>query len=167
MNEEKQDYRQYENDFQTIEIYKTYLQMADKISDRRQSANSYFLTMNTVLVGLISYLSFGNTTQNSNPYYLLVSIAGMIICFYWYRLIRSYKDINTGKFKVVHEIEKILPLSPFDDEWDKLGRGEDKSKYLPFTVIEMRIPWIFFVLHLFVFLKILIEIVKTYVASGM
>ena len=130
--------------------------MADKISDRRQSANSYFLTINTVIVGLISYMSFGSDIKNSNPYYALVSIAGMVICYYWYRLIRSYKDLNSGKFKVVHEIEKQLPISPFDDEWEKLGRGKDKTKYLPFTKIEMRIPWIFFSLHIIVFFKSII-----------
>ena len=156
MNEKKENIRQQKDKTQIIEIYKTYLQMADKISDRRQSANSYFLTINTVIVGLISYLSFGTDTKNSDPYYILVSIAGMVICYYWYRLIRSYKDLNSGKFKVVHEIENLLPISPFDDEWEKLGRGKDKSKYLPFTKIEMRVPWVFFALHFVVFLKSLI-----------
>lgn len=137
---------------QIIEIYKAYLQMSDKISDRRQSANSYFLTINTVIVGLISYMSFGGAVKNYHPFYCLISIAGMVICYSWYRLIRSYKDLNSGKFKVVHEIEKQLPISPFDDEWEMLGRGRDKSKYLPFTKIEMRVPWIFFTLHAIVFL---------------
>ena len=30
-----------------LEQYKLYVQMADKISERRQSANSFFLTVNT------------------------------------------------------------------------------------------------------------------------
>ena len=137
---------------QIIEIYKVYLQMADKISDRRQSANSFFLTINTVVVGLITYLSFDSVFEKYHPFYGLVSIAGMVICYYWYRLIRSYKDLNFGKFKIVHEIEKLLPVSPFDDEWEVLGRGKDKLKFLPFTNIEMRVPWIFFSLHAVVFL---------------
>lgn len=133
---------------QIMEIYKVYLHMADRISDRRQSANSYFLTINTVIVGLVSYMSFGaGTINNSHLFYSFISVAGMVICYSWYRLIRSYKDMNSGKFKIVHEIEKLLPLSPFDDEWEILGRGKDKNKYLPFTKIEMRIPWIFFTLH--------------------
>lgn len=135
-----------------LEIYKIYLQMADKISDRRQSANSFFLTINTVIVSFISYMSISNATQSSNIFYILVSIAGMVICYYWYRLIRSYKDLNSGKFKVIHQIESNLPLSPYDTEWEMLGRGKDKKKYLPFTKIEMRIPWVFFGLHLSVFL---------------
>ena len=77
---------------------------------------------------LISYMSFGAITKNFHPFYGLISIAGMLICYSWYRLIRSYKDLNSGKFKVVHEIVKLLPISPFDDEWEILGRGKDKTK---------------------------------------
>ncbi len=40
--------------------------------------------------------------------YRIVSLAGILLCYAWYRLVRSYKDINSGKFKVVHEIEKEL-----------------------------------------------------------
>ncbi len=77
---------------------------------------------------LISYMSFGAITKNFHQFYGLISIAGMLICYSWYRLIRSYKDLNSGKFKLVHEIEKLLPISPFDDEWEIVGRGKDKTK---------------------------------------
>jgi len=97
-------------------------------------------------------MSFGAIIKNFHSFYGLISIAGMLICYSWYRLIRSYKDLNSGKFKVVHEIEKLLPISPFDDEWEILGRGKDKTKYLPFTKIEMWVPWIFFTLHAIIFL---------------
>ena len=76
----------------------------------------------------------------------------MVLSFLWYRLIRSYKDMNSGKFKVIHEIEKQLPLKPYDAEWTALGRGKDPSLYLPFTNIELFVPWVFFAIHLFVFL---------------
>jgi hypothetical protein len=39
----------------------------------------------------------------------------------WYRLVRSYKDLNSAKFKVIHEIEKSLPISPYDAEWEAVG----------------------------------------------
>ena len=156
MNKQTENLIMQQKQTQIVEIYKTYLQMSDKISDRRQSANSYFLTINTVIVGLISYLSFGIEKKLTILYFLLISIAGMVICYYWFRLIRSYKDLNSGKFKVVHDIEKLLPINPFENEWEKLGRGKDKKKYLPFTKIEMRVPWVFFFLHAIVFLNNLV-----------
>ena len=36
-----------------LEQYKLYLEMADRISSRRQSANSFFLSLNTALVALV------------------------------------------------------------------------------------------------------------------
>jgi len=134
-----------------LEIYKIYLEMADRISSRRQSANSFFLTINTALVGLIGYIKLG--AGKSSNYYYLVGIAGMVLCYIWYRLIKLYKDMNSGKFKVVHEIESNLPMSPYDAEWEILGRGKNPKIYLPFTKVEMRVPWVFFGLHLFVFIS--------------
>ncbi len=36
-----------------LDIYKLYVEMADRISQRRQSANSFFLTLNSVIVALV------------------------------------------------------------------------------------------------------------------
>ena len=137
-----------------LEIYKLYLQMADRISDRRQAANSFFLTLNSALVALLSYVNVNTgSTPGDSSFFWLVAVCGMVLSFLWYRLIRSYKDINSGKFKVVHAIEKLLPLRPFDAEWTALGKGENPRLYLPFTHIEIYIPWVFFIIHLFVLIK--------------
>lgn len=138
-----------------LEIYKTYVEMADRISTRRQSANSFFLSINTALVALIGYVQLGQKTGQSTDFYWIVSLAGMALCYTWYRLIKSYKDLNSGKFKVIHEIERKLPISPYDAEWEALGRGKDTKLYLPFTKIEMAVPWIFFSLHSVVLLRVI------------
>ena len=108
-----------------LEMYKLYVEMADKISERRQSGNSFFLTLNSAIVTLVGYvkLSDSPTTQGGVPTLWLIPVAGMMLCSLLYSLIHSYKDINSGKFKVVHAIEKILPLRPYDAEWTALGRG--------------------------------------------
>lgn len=130
----------------TLEIYKLYVEMADRISARRQSANSWMLAVNTAIVAAAGYVRLA-PEQAPLLFYLLVSIAGMVICYMWYRLIRSYRGMNTGKFAVIHEIEQTLPLAVYDEEWRALGEGKDPTKYLPFTVVEARIPWVFFALH--------------------
>jgi len=137
----------------SLDIYKLYVDMADKISERRQSANSFFLTLNSAIVALVGYVNLSQDTELvASSYFWVVAIAGMVLSFLWYRLIRSYKDMNSGKFKVIHEIEKQLPLKPYDAEWTALGRGKDPSLYLPFTNIELFVPWVFIAIHLFVFL---------------
>jgi hypothetical protein len=134
-----------------LEIYKLYVDMADRISNRRQSANSFFLTVNTAIIAIVTYIQWGTYS------YWIVSLAGMAVCYFWYRLIKSYKDMNSGKFKVIHVIEQRLPLSIYDAEWEALGRGKDSKRYLPFTSIENKVPWIFFVLHFIVFLKAILS----------
>lgn len=133
-----------------LEQYKIYIESADKISDRRQKNNDFFLAMNTALIAFLGYLIKEQLAVFSVVF--LVSLVGMALCYFWYRLIRSYKDINSGKFRVVHRIEKKLPFSFYDVEWQELGEGKDKKKYLPFTHIEINIPWVFMVFYLFIFI---------------
>ena len=133
-----------------MEQYKLYLEMADRISARRQTANSYFLTLNTVLLSLVSYLSLGTEQKK---WYWLVAIAGIVLSYMWYRLIRSYRDLNSAKFKVIHEIEAMLPMAPYDAEWEAVGRGKAPELYLPFTHVEIYVPWVFLILHVAVVLQ--------------
>lgn len=138
-----------------IEQYKLYVEMADRISNRRQQANSFFLSVNTVVIAIVGYVQLGATAGKSQDFYWLISIAGIAICYEWYRLILSYKNLNSGKFKVVHFIEQKLPLAPYDAEWEILGRGIKPKLYKPFTKVEMTIPWIFLLLHTSVLLQVI------------
>lgn len=126
-----------------FEQYKLYIESIEKTSDRRQQANNYFLTINTALISLIGLSFQFKIFENVNWIKALLAIVGIIICIVFWFLICSYKQLNTGKFKVIHEIEKFLPLSLYKYEWEILGRGEDKAKYYPFSHIELLIPWIF------------------------
>lgn len=132
-----------------LDIYKLYLGTAEAISSRRQSANSFFLALNTAAVGFIELFA-----EDSRLFWT-VPVAGIVLCFIWWRLIRSYRDLNSGKFKVIHEIESLLPLAPFDAEWEALGRGRDPKLYLQFTVVESWVPVVFALLHGALFLTAL------------
>lgn len=127
-----------------LEMYKIYLEMTDRISNRRQSANSFFLSINSALIGFIGYIS----VREDLKFNWIIALAGIILCYTWYRIVRSYKDLNSGKFRVIHEIEKELPISPYDAEWKTLGEGKDSKLYLPFTNIELKIPIVFGIIHL-------------------
>lgn len=126
-----------------LEIYKMYVEKADAISSRRESANTFFLSVNTVLIGLIGYLDKSHECTK-----LAIGVAGILLCYFWYRLLLSYKHLNSAKFQVIREIEKKLPLSPYDAEWEFLGRGKNSDLYKPFTHIEIWVPRIFLFLHL-------------------
>lgn len=132
-----------------LEQYKLYVEMADRVSARRQTANSYFLSINTALLGFIGYA----TGKDAGDQLWLLGLVGVVLSYLWYRVIVSYRDLNSGKFKVVHEIEKRLPISPYDAEWEAMGRGKDPSLYRPLTHVEKAVPLVFLALHAFVALR--------------
>ncbi len=130
-----------------LEQYKLFVESADRISQRRQQANSFFLTLNTALLAVLGG-SLSRSTQSSALWWFLpVAAVGLVLCYVWYRLVLSYKGLNSGKFAVIHAIEKTLPLAPFDSEWRQIGEGKEPEKYKPFSEIETWIPWVFMALY--------------------
>src|SRR5580658_2841053 len=93
-----------------LEQYKIYLTGIEKISDRRQKANEFFLALNAALVTILGFVIAKQSQGDHIPIVTLAAVAGMLICYLWYRMVRSYKGLNEGKFKVIHMIEARLPL---------------------------------------------------------
>jgi hypothetical protein len=135
-----------------LEQYKQYVEMADRVSARRLTTNSFFLTLNSAIIALGGYnaLRIGQPAPASLA--VAASLAGVTLCLVWFRLVKSYRDLNSAKFRVIHEIEKLLPLSPYDAEWQAVGRGTQPARYLPFTNLELYVPWVFAMLHVAAFL---------------
>lgn len=129
-----------------LEMHKTYLDMADRVSGRREKANSFFLAVNTALIAVLAKDAIITDGTPSDSIELLLTAAGVANCYLWYRIVRSYRDLNSAKFKVVHEIEKQLPLRPYTAEWESVGRGKNRRLYLPFTHVEILVPWLFIAL---------------------
>ncbi len=130
-----------------FEQYKLFIESAERVSDRRQSANNYFLAINTAIISLIG-LIYEIKLKDISFICILLSIIGILICVIFYFLINSYKQLNSGKFKVIHEIEQELPLALYKREWEILGEGKNKCKYWPFSHIEIKIPFIFGLIYL-------------------
>lgn len=128
-----------------FEQYKIYIEGIEKTSDRRQQANNYFITINAALISLIGLSLFKEVIWIK----VVLAIVGILISVIFWFLIRSYKQLNTGKFAVVREIEKLLPLQLYAYEWDeKLAKGSRKKVYYPFSHIESHIPVIFGIIYL-------------------
>lgn len=145
-NSEKEYGNNYKNHY--IEQYKIYSESIEKISDRRQSANKFFLTINTVLISIIG-LSFQNDFLKDILFFkLFITFAGILFCIIFWFLIRAYKQLNTGKFQVLHKIESKLPLAIYKYEWEVLEEGKNKKVYYPFSHIELLISWLFGFIYL-------------------
>jgi hypothetical protein len=145
-NLQSQTAAQYGGKYQDhlLEQYKLYVETSQQVSERRQEANNFLLTLNSSLVTLfvVFLSSFGHHRWNA-----LIPVTGLFVCFIWHSLVDSYKDLNTAKFKVIHELEDQLPVALFRHEWHVCGYGHNR-KYIPLTHLERWIPWMFAVLYL-------------------
>ena len=130
-----------------LEIYKLHAELADRVSQRREGANRLYVSL---LVGLMVFvgalLRFG---ANDVPVQIILSVAGvmgMLLSISWYVVIRSYRQLNSGKFAALHELERKLAYPFFKREWELLAEGRDRSRYWRLTTVEVTLPVIFFVL---------------------
>ena len=139
-----------------LEQYKLYVEMADRVSQRRGLTNTFFLTLNTTIFTLFGV--FWTDRPAGSSWWLLVPL--MVVlgeCFAWFYLLRSYRLLNSAKFKVIGALEERLPASPYwKAEWSALGQGTDRSSYWPLSHIEKWIPLGFGILYVAGFLAVLL-----------
>jgi hypothetical protein len=121
-----------------FEQYKLYVDSAQKVSESRVSASNYLLTVNSLLLTVFGFV----ITQTPGRWLLAIPAAGLLVSMAWYSMVRSYKDLNGAKFKVIHELEQQLPAALFAYEWYYCDHGRGK-KYRPITHIERWIPCVF------------------------
>jgi hypothetical protein len=125
-----------------FEQYKLYVQLTDSLSTRRVQANTFFLTINTALLTLLTaIISFSKQPLAQLGGIVLACVAGIILNGAWHSLVKSYRRIGSSKFSIIQKIESRLPLRPFEAEWRTL---ED---FTPLTVIEQRVPVVFLSLY--------------------
>jgi hypothetical protein len=125
--------------------------MADRVSQRRQAANNFYLSVNTLLVGGTAVLDRIGLGQWN---IVVVALAGLAIAALWIRSIGSYASLNDGKFAVITEMEANLPVQPFTREWavlhppnGKHSAGRKPKKHRPFHTVEIVVPWVFIALY--------------------
>lgn len=110
---------------------------ADAISSKRLSSNNIYITVNAALVALMSFTS---DWQNC-----MIALLGIVVVILWNRSLKSYRRLNAAKYKIILELEKHLPASPMDAEWELLK--QDK-KYHRLTTTEYVLPLVFLMLYI-------------------
>lgn len=135
-----------------LEQYKLFVGTSESLVSRRQQVNTFFLSINSIILATIGLLIRGQTALSiAGPALVMLGLSGMFLCFAWRRMISSFGQLNQGKFVVIHALERRLPARTFAAEWIALGEGKDQSKYKPFTQTESLTPWIFGILETAVF----------------
>ena len=93
---------------------------------------------------------------NIKKYILIITLLGVILSYTWYYLLQSYKLLNSGKFSVINEVEKTLPLNLYSYEWYKLGYGYEKEKYWPISHIEKQVPVTFGIFYVVILIFVIL-----------
>ena len=121
-----------------VEQYKLYVASAEKISQNRLSVGTFFLSFNTAVIGaLAGFYDKIKDTDLIGAFY----VSAIAMCIAWLLLLRSYRNLNSAKFKVIGAIEQRLPMSPYwSAEWTALGRGNGYRKYVSLSLIEQTAP---------------------------
>jgi hypothetical protein len=131
-----------------LKQYELYVNSAHQVSDRRNTANTFFLTLHTLILGMFAIILQGKFRLDPSWLIMFPVIGGVALCWIWGRLLVSYRQLNAAKFKVIGAIETRLPVAPFvAAEWHVLGEGKDKKLYRPLTPVERTIPWVFAFLY--------------------
>jgi hypothetical protein len=118
-----------------FEQYKLAVEMAQGISDRRQTANSFYIALISAFGILSSVLEKGPTSEVRSTWGYVLSIlpaclSVICLCVVWWLTIQSYRRINKAKWKVIEELEDKLPNAPgpFTLEGRKLKEERAKLK---------------------------------------
>lgn len=139
-----------------LETYKLAVEMADRVSARRASANSFFFTVQAGLaVALGAFALNANGDEGTAPdqfVLTLAAIAGVVIAAAWWLLLRSYRDLNGAKFDVIGRIERDhLAIQTFNDEWvflKGLKHGRWTLGYSEQGRIERSVPLVYLALYI-------------------
>jgi hypothetical protein len=136
-----------------LEQYKIMISSTEKVTDARQKANVFFLTIITSIISLSFFVGKEfYFHRGAVLLMILLSLVCMLLVIFWYYTINSYRQLNTGKFQLIFEFEERLHSSLYEREWKIL---KDGVNYRETSSIEKAIVIVFFIL---IVIKIFIEI---------
>jgi hypothetical protein len=88
-----------------LELYKLYLETAETVSERRATANTWMLSVNSAIVALYGYLSEAGASVGDfekSVWLWAIPVTGILVCLAWAALLSSYSKLNAAKFTVLH-----------------------------------------------------------------
>ena len=134
-----------DNPERILEQYKAYLSDLGNIGTRSATANGFYLSVITALLGVLaltkkdeSYVALQNVLGIAIP------ISALLICWVWRDTMHFYKQLFLIKFKILRQLERLGGLHTVFEEERKfkpkqwLYRSENRIPFvlaLPFILI--------------------------------
>ena len=124
--------------------WQTCVEMANSVSQRRDTTNNLFVTMNLAIIAAVSIVWDLKS--------LFLMAAGIAVCTLWIKMIGHFRVLNQAKFDVINSLEALLPRKPFSNEWEQLSNND---QYKDATSWEKWLPWVFIALYVIAIIAIL------------
>ena len=105
-----------------LDQYKAYLSDLGNFGSRYDTTKGFFLSVVTVLLGVLALAKKDDVFQGSGAYLgLVVSAFAIFVCIAWNHTINSYSTHFKVKFDILREMEQVGTLFPiFKKEEEKL-----------------------------------------------
>lgn len=144
-----------------MDLYKAYLSDLSSIGARYSTANSFYMTVVSALLGVLALIQ-ANKPFSDMRVEIVVTVAAfaVVICWIWRKTIDFYGELFAAKFDVLREMEKQLPFQIFAVELQILR--DRKVQWL--LQNERRVPM--FLSLFFVVLATLAVLFKVWTANG-
>jgi len=124
-----------------IDQYKLYVEMADRISQRRDQSNRFYAGLVSAIIALLVVMGRLGVSGSSWSIALLAAgLLGASLSLIWFINLGSYRALNSAKFRVINEMESQLPYAGYTEEWAYLRPVEGPARYLQLTRIERYVP---------------------------
>lgn len=126
-----------------LEQYKIMVGSTEKVTDQRQKANAFFLTVVTTLISISILIGKAfEFTFIAMVFFISLTALNLIIINFWGKIIISYGKLNKGKFVLIFELEQKLKANLFEREWEILT-NKDNINYEPNTITESKVIRLF------------------------
>jgi hypothetical protein len=99
-----------------LEQYKLAVEMAARMSAKRQDADNFYIGLVSAFGGLYSLLNKSQASLGRSAWQDVLPILA-VWCVVWWLTIQRYRRLNIAKWNVIERLETNLPAAPFT--WEK------------------------------------------------
>lgn len=112
---------QYDNDkyhAHLLDQYKLYVEMADRLSARKVLVNNTFTTL--LGAAAVGFASAPKYFENEYAVFFQLGImsVSLTISIIWWGYVVNHAKLSDTKYRVIHEIEELLPAQPYKMEYE-------------------------------------------------
>ena len=142
------------------EQYFMFVKTSEDLVERRQKVSEFYISINTLIAGAVGgVLTLDLDSSVLIAIIMVLSFVGCVLSFSWKKLLTSYGILNASKMKIIGLLEKKLPASLYDAEWNAQLEKQNTQKYVSFTDIEKKLPTIFQIVYIAILVSVAVMVI--------